>query len=301
MNLHFSAESQKVFRILSIIFFFAVPLLTYFETEFNSLFILTVIFLGIGFSDKPKWVLFLITTVGVFIRIMLSGEYDNLSAIAIRLFVYLVVTYISSEVVRQHLALQQQKKEFILSLAKSLDSRDHYTGNHSENVANYALTIAKEMKLSKKQCDDIYCGGLLHDIGKIGIPESILNKPGKLTDEEYAYIKLHTNIGYETLKYITSFKNDGILDMVQSHHERYDGKGYPNGLKGEQIPISARIMALADSFDAMTSTRVYKKHKLFNEAILEIEKNKGKQFDPDLADVFLRALIKCNSNSKNQP
>lgn len=301
MNLHFSAESQKIFRILSIILFFTVPLLTYLDTEFNSLFVLTVIFLGMGFSDKPKWVLFLIATVGVFIRILLSGEYENTGAIAIRLFVYLVVTYISSEVVRQHLALQQQKKEFVLSLAKSLDSRDPYTGNHSENVANYALAIAKEMKLSKKQCDDIYFGGLLHDIGKIGIPESILNKPGKLTDEEYTEIKLHTNIGYETLKYITSFKNNGILDMVQSHHERYDGEGYPNGLQGEQIPLVARIMTIADSFDAMTSTRVYKKQKQFKEAVLEIEKNKGKQFDPDIADLFLQSLIKSKSKNKDQP
>lgn len=300
MSLHFSKESQRIYRIVSIVFFVTVPIITIWEREFNSLFVLTAIFLGMGFSNKPKWWLFSFTSIGVLVRIVISEEYGNLTSCAIRLFVYLAVTYISSEVVRQYLALQEQKKEFILSLAKSLDSRDSYTGNHSESVANYALLIAKEMKLTEKQCDDIYFGGLLHDIGKIGIPELILNKPGKLTDEEYAYIQQHTNIGYDTLKHVTSFKSDGILDMVQSHHERYDGKGFPNGLKGEQIPKSARIIALADSFDAMTTNRVYKNSKKIEDAIIDIEKNKGKQFDPAIADVFLQVLKRISkSNSEN--
>jgi putative nucleotidyltransferase with HDIG domain len=177
-----------------------------------------------------------------------------------------------------------------LTLAKTLDSRDNYTAYHSQNVAYYALCIAKELRMSKKQLRDIYIGGLLHDIGKIGVPESVLTKPSKLTNEEYEIIKQHPKIGFEMVQHIPSFQKNGVLDMILYHHEHYNGKGYPKGLIGEEIPMVARIMAVADAFDALTSKRVYRPDTNFEYAVNETRKNKGTQFDSYIADVFLRIL-----------
>ncbi|WP_171684698.1 HD-GYP domain-containing protein [Paenibacillus planticolens] len=173
-----------------------------------------------------------------------------------------------------------------------MDSRDPHTAFHSENVARYALLIAKEMKLPNRQCDAIYLGGLLHDIGKIGVPEAILSKPTPLTKEEYDSIKQHSTIGYNMVKHIPSFEKSGILDIILYHHERYDGAGYPEGLSGKQIPRLARILSIADSFDAMTSTRVYRNKMDLEYAVDQIRKNRGTQFDPEITDVFLRMLEK---------
>ena len=260
--------------------------------QFNSLNVLTVIFLGTGFSNKSKRFLLLACSFAVVLRAVVVDvtEYKNPTAFLTRLLVYLIVTFISSEVSKKYQEIKKQKTELILTLAKSIDSRDNYTANHSENVAKYALDISKEMRLSKEQCENVYIGGLLHDIGKIGIPESILSKPAKLSASEFDQIKQHPELGYEIVKYISSFKNSGIIDMVLYHHERYDGKGYPNGLKGEQIPLAARIISIADSFDAMISKRVYKNEMDLEYAMSEIENNKGTQFDPKIADVFLKLL-----------
>ncbi len=175
----------------------------------------------------------------------------------------------------------------IKALTNALDSRDKYTYNHSENVAKYSLELAKKMNLPKDQCDFIYTGGLLHDIGKIGIPEHILTKPGRLTKEEFAVIQQHPKIGHETLKHISHFRHTGVLSIILYHHERYDGKGYPNGLKGKEIPLYARIVAVADTFDAMTSRRTYRNELDLNYTLNEISKNKGTQFDPDIAEHFI--------------
>lgn len=188
--------------------------------------------------------------------------------------------------------IKEGNLELTMALAKALDSRDTYTLHHSENVAKYAVDTAKKMGLSKDICDVIYIGGLLHDIGKIGIPEYILTKPGKLTDDEYAIIKNHPNIGYEMIKHVSNFNENGILDIVLYHHERYDGNGYPNGLKGDQIPLIARIVAIADTFDAMTSRRVYRPELDLEYTLNEICKNKGTQFDPEITDVFLSLFQK---------
>nr|WP_263324302.1 HD-GYP domain-containing protein [Neobacillus sp. Marseille-Q6967] len=174
----------------------------------------------------------------------------------------------------------------IKALANALDSRDTYTLHHSENVTRYAVEIAKKMNLSKDMCNAIRIGGLLHDIGKIGIPENILNKPDRLTDDEYSIIKLHPTIGYEMIKRITTFTDNGVLDIVLYHHERYDGTGYPKGLKGDQIPLAARIVAVADTFDAMSSKRVYRKELDLEYTLNEIRRNKGTQFDPKIVDIF---------------
>lgn len=279
-------------RWLFIIFFLFVPLINYWIFAANSLYVLTVIFLGIGYYSKPKWFHVLFTFIVVLQRSLIIQDIDRPATFIIRLFVYLAVTVISVEVIKQFNIQKNNKTEIIMAISKLLDSRDAYTANHSENVAKYSLMIAKEMGLPKADCKAIYLGGLLHDTGKIGVPESILTKPSKLTNEEYEIIKNHPIIGYESLKHVTSIKSSGILDMVRFHHERYDGKGYPYGLKGKHIPIAARIMAIADSFDAMTSKRVYNDARSLEFAVNEIAANKGTQFDPDVADVFLTILQK---------
>jgi len=180
------------------------------------------------------------------------------------------------------------------TLAESLDARDKYTSFHSRNVAYYSQEIAKHIGLSKKQCKHIYLGGLLHDIGKIGVPESILNKPTRLTHVEYEIIKKHPEIGYKMLINNYSFQKNSILDMVLYHHERFDGKGYPRGLAGERIPLVARIMAVADTFDAMTSRRVYRSNLDLEYTLKEIENNKGTQFDPNVVNTFLRLIEEGN-------
>ncbi len=291
-KLNFFPDNPLVFRPYFFVFLVMAPFVTSWLPHFNSLNVLTVIFLGTGFSNKSKWFLFLSCSLVVVLRVVIADldELQNPSAFLTRLVVYLIVTFISSEGTKKYIETKNQKTELILTLARSLDSRDTQVGNHSENVANYALMIAKAMNLSKEQCNDIYIGGLLHDIGKIGITESILSKPMTLNEDEFAVIKQHPILGYEIVKYISSFKKSGILDMVLHHHERYDGTGYPHGLKGEAIPLSARIISLADSFDAMISKRVYKKENDISYAIDEITKNKGSQFDPKIAEVFLNIL-----------
>jgi HD-GYP domain-containing protein (c-di-GMP phosphodiesterase class II) len=133
------------------------------------------------------------------------------------------------------------------------------------------------MNWSRKKYDYLFIGGLLHDIGKIGVPEGILNKPSRLTDEEYEKIKQHPQLGYSMLKHIPFFKESGVIDMVLYHHERYDGTGYPAGLKGETIPIAARIMAVAETFDAMTSRRSYRNFNDLKYALKELNSGKEKQ------------------------
>ncbi|MBP5472564.1 MAG: HD-GYP domain-containing protein, partial [Lachnospiraceae bacterium] len=159
---------------------------------------------------------------------------------------------------------------------------------HSNRVAEYTKAIAKEMGYSGEELDRVFYVALLHDCGKIGVPDNILGKPSKLTDEEFDIIKSHTVRGGEILSSFKSLKD--VDEGARYHHERYDGKGYPEGLAGENIPEIARMICVADSFDAMNSNRVYRK-KLTSEMIREeIEKNKGKQFDPKIADIFLRLL-----------
>lgn len=194
--------------------------------------------------------------------------------------------------IRLYIREKENTLNLTFALAKSLDSRDPHTAFHSENVAKYAFLIAKEMKLSNRQCDTIYLGGLLHDIGKIGVPEAVLSKSTPLTEDEYDAIKQHSTIGYNMVKHIPSFEKSGILDIILYHHERYDGTGYPERLKREQIPRLARILSIADSFDAMTSTRVYRNKRDLEYAINQIRKNRGTQFDPEITDVFLKMLEK---------
>ena len=177
-------------------------------------------------------------------------------------------------------------------IASALDAKDPYTHGHSLRVTMYSLKKKKNLNLDDTTLEEIETAGLLHDIGKIGIPQSILCKPGKLTDEEYEVMKSHPAQAEKMLMGIK--KLTVVSNWLRCHHERWDGKGYPNGLKGEEIPISGRIIALADTYDAMTSTRSYRQALSHETAMAEIKRCAGTQFDPVLADLF----IKCSDEIK---
>ena len=185
--------------------------------------------------------------------------------------------------------LEKANRTTFQTIASTIDAKDRYTGGHSERVGHYAKllckAVAEEYGFTHDDISAVNYIGKMHDLGKIGVPDKVLNKNGRLTDEEFDLMKQHTIIGYDMLKNIDYIP--GLRDGVRSHHERWDGGGYPDGLKGEKIPLYARILCIADSYDAMTTDRVYRK-KLSKETVLEeLEKNKGKQFDPHLADVFI--------------
>ena len=264
------------------------------DSNFFILYILSVIFLGIGFYNKSIWFLIFFTVIVVSSRFFfITASTENVLNFVIYMLMYLLITFISAGLMKNIQKVKEDNLELTTALANALDSRDAYTLHHSENVARYAVEIAEKMKLSKDLCNTLRIGGLLHDIGKIGIPEYVLTKPGKLTDDEYEFIKEHPKIGYEIIKHVEGFHKNGVLDIVLYHHERYDGKGYPTGLKGNQIPLFARIVAIADTFDAMTSKRVYREKELDMEFTLnEIRKNKGTQFEPEIVDVFLSLFDK---------
>ncbi|MEE8414529.1 MAG: HD domain-containing phosphohydrolase [Dehalococcoidales bacterium] len=196
---------------------------------------------------------------------------------------------------QQHLedkVLEQTKKirasflSSVTALAYALEAKDKYTSGHSQRVADISASIAKEMGLPQKDIDKIKLAGLVHDIGKIGVKESVLNKPGRLTDEEFQHVQSHPEIGEHILAPIAS--DDIILRLVRHHHERYDGTGYPDQIKGDQIPLGVRILSLTDAYEAMTSTRPYRQAMSDKAASAEIECGKGTQFDPEVADAFLR-------------
>ncbi|MBQ8007624.1 MAG: HD-GYP domain-containing protein [Lachnospiraceae bacterium] len=181
----------------------------------------------------------------------------------------------------------------IETIAGAIDARDEYTGGHSERVGLYAQALARQMAdeydFSEEDILRIHYIGLIHDIGKIGVADSVLNKAGKLTDEEFSLMKKHSEIGYEIMSSLGE-EIEGALDGIRYHHERFDGRGYPDGLAGEGIPLIARILCLADSYDAMTSNRVYRKRLTREEVIGELKKCSGTQFDPKLADIFITLL-----------
>lgn len=176
----------------------------------------------------------------------------------------------------------------IYALTATIDAKDHYTFGHSQRVAEYVTILAGFLGLDKSDLEIIREAALLHDIGKIGIPESILAKTGRLTDEEFEIIKKHVEMSITIIKYLPSLNY--VIPAVIGHHERWDGRGYPRGLKGNNIPLSARCLALTDAFDAMTSTRPYKAGLSVEAALKEIENNSGTQFDPLIANLFIKLV-----------
>jgi putative nucleotidyltransferase with HDIG domain len=259
------------------------------EVNLVGLYSLIMIFLGIVFSNVWQGIFnsFLVTLC----RYSFAPEgFPNIEITLFQWFSYFAIWFAVSSLIKRNIEQEENLIRLTTALANTLDSRDKYTAFHSINVAKYSELIAREMRLSEKFCNNVRLGALLHDIGKIGIPENILNKTDKLTTEEYEIIKTHPLIGYQMVKHISIFEKNGVLDAILYHHERENGSGYPKGLKGENIPIIAKIIAVADSFDAMTSNRVYRKEKSFSFAVNEIYKNRGNHYDPEVVDGFCRVI-----------
>ncbi|MBL7081965.1 MAG: HD domain-containing protein [Candidatus Omnitrophica bacterium] len=190
--------------------------------------------------------------------------------------------------VRLYEQMQENYLKTVTALAAAIDAKDHYTKRHSENVTRHSLIIAKQMNCNLAEIETIRHAGLLHDIGKIGIKDEILLKPGKLTPEEFEQIRLHPLKGEAIVKSLSFLKDVSIL--IRHHHERYDGKGYPDGIQGHSIERGAKILAVADYFDALNSDRPYRKRLSVKEIIEELKRNQGTQFDPQVIDVFLKIL-----------
>ncbi len=171
----------------------------------------------------------------------------------------------------------------------ALDLREHETGYHSYRVTEYAINLGKYMSLSDQELSVIAKGALLHDIGKIGVPDHILLKPDKLTEEEWEHMRKHAEFGYELLKRIDFL--EASARIVHTHHERYDGQGYPSGLSGDEIPLGARIFSVVDALDAMTSRRTYRKAIPFEDAVRKITEASGSQFDPEVVEVFVQIPV----------
>ena len=184
--------------------------------------------------------------------------------------------------------LEQAYLESIETLRYTVEAKDIYTRGHSDRVAEYSVLIGKKLGLSEEDLKTLHLGGLFHDIGKIGVPDSILQKGSTLTDDEYSQIKQHPNIGVHILSNASIFQD--ILPIVEHHHEKFDGSGYPSRLKGNDIPYLARITSVADSFDAMTSRRSYRDSLPIESVIAELKRCSGTQLDPDIVNLFLDIL-----------
>jgi len=185
----------------------------------------------------------------------------------------------------------------IAAITEALDAKDHYTFGRSKRVTYYSLKIGEAMNLSDTELSELELAGLLHDIGMIGVPEAILNKPDKLTAEEFNEIKKHVVTGAKILEEIKQLRS--VIRIVSFHHERYDGKGYPYGISGNEIPVEAQIIAIADTYDGMTSDRAYRKGLPHEVAVEEIKKASGTQFSPELTEAFLKVIDSVKDDIKN--
>ncbi len=198
------------------------------------------------------------------------------------------VSRVTAEIQREHERNERLSLQIVQTLAGTIDAKDAYTKGHSSRVADYSRMIAKRAGYPQKELEDIYIMGLLHDVGKIGVPDSVINKPSRLTEEEYELIKAHPMVGYEILKNISEMPKLAV--GARWHHERWDGTGYPDGLKGTDIPLEARIIAVADAYDAMSSRRSY--HGIYAQQYIidELKRCSGSQFDPTFAQIMLSII-----------
>ncbi|WP_315675506.1 HD-GYP domain-containing protein [Clostridium sp. 19966] len=284
-------ENTKIFRgITFFIFILAVVLSKYvYYDRPNPIFTVVMVAAGISlFSVFQQLAISVISSMTLIYfspsELTHGNNYEPLSFLHFMSFFYItcfshfIICFLISYLIKTHSKQQKDTVQFIMTLARTIESRDNYTAFHSKNVAEYARIIANKLKYSKAECEIIFTGALLYDIGKIGISDNILNKPARLTKEEYNIIKQHPSMGFDMVKPIENFKENKILDMILYHNERYDGKGYPSGLRGKEIPECAAIIAVADAFDAMTSSRVYRERQNFSFAINELRKYSGTQF-----------------------
>jgi putative nucleotidyltransferase with HDIG domain len=236
---------------------------------------------------------FWLVTIGVTTRYILIGVILHSSNVAVPIILMAILSTMAFFLLVRFqgyvrsisTSYDNQLQGIVKGVIATLELKDPYTRGHSERVASYALLLAKEIgKLTKEEQKSFYYACLLHDIGKVNIPDQILMKPGKLTNEEFNIIKTHPTVGAEAVKNVEGIKDS--ISVIRSHHERWDGKGYPDQLKGEEIPLLARVSAIADAFDAMTSSRSYREAMPVEEAYRRIMEGNGSQFDPTLVEAF---------------
>jgi putative nucleotidyltransferase with HDIG domain len=208
------------------------------------------------------------------------------------------ITSLAKNPERVHMLVQNANKATIEALAAAIDARDTYTHGHSHRVADYARIIAAELD-EPIDMENLHLGALLHDVGKIGVSDTLLRKPGKLTETEYETIKGHAQIGYEMLQGVDFLRN--VAPVILHHHENFGGGGYPTGLSGKEIPVESRIIMVCDAFDAMTSTRTYRKAGPLEGALAELTKHAGRQFDPDIVEALKNAVRKGKLKLLSQP
>jgi len=220
-------------------------------------------------------------TVGyIFLDTMEDREFSEESKKIMKFLVRLSNAYLTLKTLLEKESILQ--RDIVLSMVKMLEMRDPYTKGHSERVARYSARIANLLGLSGDEIDRIYWAGILHDVGKLGVPDAVLNKPGKLEPEEFEMIKMHSIYGEKAVMKSKYLKD--LAPAIRHHHERWDGNGYPDGLKGEEIPLFSRILAISDAFDAMTSARIYRDPMDPSDAFGEIQIQAGKQFDPYIVE-----------------
>jgi putative nucleotidyltransferase with HDIG domain len=195
----------------------------------------------------------------------------------------------TAELLKALLVVKKDHLDSVKVLAEAIDAKDPYTRGHSDRVRRMSLRIALPMGFAEDRLENLEYGALLHDIGKIGIKDEVLQKPGVLSPKEYQYIQEHPLIGVKIVEGMDFFKDK--IPMIRNHHEHFDGSGYPDGLIGEAIPLEARIIGVPDAFDAMTSLRPHCEAMPLKEALKEMEKGRGKQFDPHILEIFLREKI----------
>ncbi|MDF2929243.1 HD-GYP domain-containing protein [Anaerospora sp.] len=277
---------------------------------FEGLALITVLLAAGSFYLVPHWPLLtlsagmlLIGIIAYFLAVHFNKHVDQLAKNSIAPKSNDDITRLA---VRMHnLSLTENyEREFMLipaieALTNALEAKDNYTFGHSSEVATISMDVARELKLSQEELFKLNVASILHDVGKIGIPDQVLNKPDKLTSDEYDLIKLHPSIGAKIIASIPSPTE--IATMIRHHHARWDGAGYPDNLAGAGIPLGSRIIAVADCYQAIVSDRPYRKGRSHEEAVEEIRRCSGSQFDPLVVEAFLRVYSKKTEEKQAEP
>lgn len=287
---------KYVFFISYLVVTFIVDVLTFSISEHtytsgNVVEVFLILSLPLFLNKRYFW----LVSIGYIVKYALIGVILQSSYVIIAMLLIVILTIMSFFLLVRFqgyvraisTAYDNQLEGIVKGVIATLELKDPYTRGHSERVASYALMLAQATgKFSKEEQKSFYYACLLHDIGKVNIPDQILMKPGKLTKEEFDIIKSHPAVGAEAVKNVEGIKDS--ICVIQSHHERWDGKGYPDQFKGEEIPLQARISTFADAFDAMTSSRSYRDAMPVEEAYRRIIEGKGTQFDPMLVEEFIK-------------
>ncbi|WP_424609601.1 HD-GYP domain-containing protein [Caldanaerobacter sp.] len=283
--------------LIVLIFYTSRNINTIYFYAYTRLLYIPVIISALKFDIKKSLIIPTIVSVGEFLEIYLTEKsyiflVTFIISVPIYYFVSVSISYFRMQAERLKKMMEEMQenlRDMENAMISALEAKDVYTQGHSQRVCKLVTQIVLKMGIQGKEAEEIITAARLHDIGKIGIREEILEKPGKLSYQEFAEIMDHPVMGYEIVKKLKVMEN--VAKIIRHHHERYDGKGYPDGLKGEDIPLGSRIIAVADAFDAMTSKRPYRESPLtIAEAVAELRKNAGVQFDPKVVEAFISII-----------